>query len=175
MATPQPVVLAAPMPSRFGAPLYATDLVVEAASPFRVLEDTFGHRLAWTVRHSHSGFNAPRHHLLRYREPGRRARMFREAVGPLVTARAVVDAVVEGRAEVGPLDAWWHELLKLHEPAIASRLRVVASTEAVPAPPLVGSPGLAEDAAGRLRAALLAVGARPELALDGFAAVPASA
>ena len=35
----------------------------------RTLEDTFGGRAGWTVEHSHSGFNAFRHHLLAYRTP----------------------------------------------------------------------------------------------------------
>ena len=40
---------------------------MQAESPFRTLGDTFGHRLAYTIPSSHSGYNAVRHHLLRYR------------------------------------------------------------------------------------------------------------
>ena len=170
----RPVLLATPIPSRFGTPDYATDFVVRADSPYRTLEDTFGARVAWTVHHSHSGCNAPRHHLLAYRTPAR-PRLFAASVGPLVTAGAVVEAVLDGRAEVGPLDAWWHELLKLHAPARAAGLRVVATTARAPAPPLVAAPGTDPGVVAALRAALLAVGPRPALALDGFALVPEAA
>jgi len=171
MASPRPLLLATPIPARFGAPVYASDFVVRAESGFRTLEDTFGHRLAWTVQHSHSGFNAPRHHLLRHRRRDR-PRLYAATIGPLVTARAVVQSVLAGDADVGPLDAYWHELLKLHEPETASRLRVVDTTATAPAPALVASPDMADAAAARLRAALLALGPRRDLALDGFAAVP---
>ncbi|WP_424140813.1 phosphate/phosphite/phosphonate ABC transporter substrate-binding protein [Roseomonas chloroacetimidivorans] len=163
----RPVLLATPVPTRFGAPAYATDFVVRADAGFTTLEETFGHRLAWTVGHSHSGCNAPRHHLLRYRKAGRE-RLYEETVGPLVTARGVVDAVLDGRADVGPLDAWWHEILKIHEPATAARLRTVATTELAPAPGFVASSGMPRAVSDRLRETLCSLGSRPELALNGF-------
>src|SRR5215831_9920386 len=66
--------IAAPIPSApwaQGQALYRSDLVVKAASRFQTLTDTFGGRLGWTTNHSHSAFNALRHHLLRYRTPDR--------------------------------------------------------------------------------------------------------
>lgn len=173
-APARPALLATPIPSRFGTPDYATDFIVRADSRFATLADTFGTRMAWTVHHSHSGCNAPRHHLLAYRTPAR-PRLYAESVGPLVTAGAVVQAVLDGRAEVGPLDGWWHALLRLHAPARAAGLRVVATTARAPAPPLVAAPGTDPAVVAALRAALLAVGPRPELALDGFAALPEAA
>ncbi len=64
------VPLAAPIPRApwaAGRPVYRSDLIVREDAPFRTLEDTFGGRAGWTVEHSHSGFNAFRHHLLQYR------------------------------------------------------------------------------------------------------------
>ena len=61
------VPLAAPIPAvawAAGRAVYRSDLIVKADAPFRKLEDTFGGRAGWTVEHSHSGFNAFRHHLL---------------------------------------------------------------------------------------------------------------
>ena len=91
-----PVVpIAAPIPRApwaGGRAVYRTDLIVRAEAPFRTLEDTFGLRAGWTVEHSHSGFNALRHHLLAFRTP-QRAALYREMVGNLVTARNVLDAV----------------------------------------------------------------------------------
>src|SRR5262249_20066794 len=81
---PQPRLLAAPIPAapRYeGRPIYFTDLIVRADSPFATLADTFGHRLAYTTTDSQSGFNALRHHLLAFRTRAR-PRLYREIVGP---------------------------------------------------------------------------------------------
>ena len=37
-------------------------------------------------------------------------------VGDLVTARAILDGVRDGRIDVGPLDAYWHMLIRKHRP-----------------------------------------------------------
>jgi ABC-type phosphate/phosphonate transport system substrate-binding protein len=169
-------VLAAPIPSAAwagGRAVYRSDFIVRADSPFRTLADTFGHRIGWTVAHSQSGFNAPRHHLLRHGHS-----LYRESLGDLVTARRVLDAVLEGRIEVGPLDAYWHALIARHRPDLAAGIRVVESTALTPIPALVASAALPDAAFARLRAALLAAASRPwfaalaePLQLAGFAAM----
>ena len=95
-----------------------------------------------------------------------------------MTPRNIALAVADGRADIGPLDSYAHDLLRRHEPALAARLRVIARSPATPIPPLVGAHGMDATDAGRLREALVAVGAAPELAsaretllLSGFAAV----
>ncbi|HEX2114785.1 MAG TPA: PhnD/SsuA/transferrin family substrate-binding protein [Alphaproteobacteria bacterium] len=178
-ATP-PKLIAAPVPSpaRYGSkPVYFTDFVVRATADFRTLEDTFGGRIGYTVEDSQSGFNAPRHHLLRFRSTLRPA-LYRESIGPLVTPRRVIEAVLEDRIDVGPLDSYVHDLLKKHDPDLISRLRTIATTAATPIPPLVAAPGCDDAVAARLRHALVESGRRPELAklrdallLKGFAAV----
>jgi ABC-type phosphate/phosphonate transport system substrate-binding protein len=137
-----------------------------------------GERSAGTVHHSQSGYNAIRYHLLRYERERRHAKLFAEWVGPLVTPRAVIDAVLAGRIDVGPVDSLVLDLLDRHDPATASRLRVVGSTVMTPNPPLVASCTVAPEIAHRLRTVLLACGRDPEmrpvldmLALQGFAAV----
>ncbi len=112
------VPLAAPIPRAAwaaGRPVYRSDLIVREDAPFRTLEDTFGGRAGWTVEHSHSGFNAFRHHLLQYRTASR-PMLYREMVPNLVTARAILDAVREGRIDVGPLDAYWHHADRTAQP-----------------------------------------------------------
>ena len=102
------VPIAAPIPRAAwaaGRAAYRSDLIVRADAPFRTLEDTFGGVFGWTVAHSHSGFNAFRHHLLAFRTPEHPA-LYREMISDLVTARAVLDGVREGRIDVGPLDAY---------------------------------------------------------------------
>ncbi len=140
----RPRLLAAPVPSpaRYGnRPFYFTDFVVRTDSPFQTLEDTFGRRLAYSIENSHSGYNAARYHLLAYRTPARRA-LYAETLGPFVSQRRVLDAVLDGRADVAPL----------------------ATTEPAPIPPLVASPGISEDTCSRLTATLLEAHQDPTLA-----------
>jgi ABC-type phosphate/phosphonate transport system substrate-binding protein len=175
--------LAAPIPRApwaGGRPLYRTDLIVRADAPYRTLEDTFGGRAGWTVEHSHSGFNAFRHHLLAYRNPQRPA-LYAEMRGNLVTARNVLDSVREGRIDVGPLDAYWHLLMGRHAPELTAGVRVLASTAHAPMPPLVAAAGLPAKALERLRATFTAASEREwfapladALLLDGFAQVVSS-
>jgi len=176
-----PVIpLAAPIPRApwaAGRALYRTDLIVRRDAPYRTLEDTFDHRAGWTVEHSHSGFNAWRHHLLAYRTPQRPV-LYRETVGNLVTARNVLDSVRDGRIDVGPLDAYWHLLIARHAPQLTSGVRTLTATEVAPMPAFVAAAGAPADIAGRLRAAFVAAASQhwfgpfaDLLLLEGFAEV----
>lgn len=174
------VPLAAPIPAAAwaeGRAVYRSDLIVRADSPYQRLEDTFDGRVGWTVEHSHSGFNALRHHLLRHRTK-QRPNVYRTVVGHLVTARRILDAVVAGEIDVGPLDAYWHLLLRRHKPELVAPIRVLASTDLAPAPAFVCAPSLPADAIARLRAAFVAAPTRTwfatlaePLCLAGFKAV----
>jgi ABC-type phosphate/phosphonate transport system substrate-binding protein len=179
-SAPRPTLLAAPVPNPAtfdGRPVYWTDLVVEASAPITDLHDAFGRRVAWTTEDSQSGWHAPRL-LLAAHAKRRGAPLFSASIGPLVTPRNVALAIAEGRADMGPLDSYAHELLCRHEPALAAKLRVIARTPGTPIPPLVGASGLNASVTARIRNALLAVGsahdiasARESLLLSGFAPV----
>ncbi len=176
----QVVPLAAPIPSApwaTGKALYRSDFVVRADSRFRTLEETFGGTIGWTVDHSHSGFNAPRHHLLARRRPDG-VPLYHSSLGGLVTARGIVDAVLDGRIDVGPLDGYWHLLLQRHRPDLTDQLRVVASTDLAPLPALVATPDLPTGDVVALRRSFADAAARPwfaplaeTLCLQGFAPV----
>jgi ABC-type phosphate/phosphonate transport system substrate-binding protein len=162
----RPRLLAAPVPSpaRYGGrPVYFTDFVVRADSRFTTLEQTFGARLAYSIETSHSGYNAPRHHLLAYRTAARPT-LYGQTVGPLVSPRRVLDAVVDGRADVGPVDSYLFDLWRRHLPELTAAVRVIATTEAAPIPPLVASPMIDEAMCKQLTAALLDAHRDPALA-----------
>jgi ABC-type phosphate/phosphonate transport system substrate-binding protein len=173
----QPV--AAPVPASAlaaGKPLYATDLIVRADRPLRTLDDSFGGRIGWTARHSQSGFQALRHHLAPYRREG--APLYRESLGDLLTPRRVVAAVLEGRIDIGPLDTFFHDLLKRHETDTAAKLFAVATTDPTPMPLLAASASVPASTVAALRAALLGLGSDPAahpalavLCLSGFAEI----
>jgi ABC-type phosphate/phosphonate transport system substrate-binding protein len=169
-----PVPTGAPVPGR---PVYATRLVVRADSEFRSLEDTFGGRLGYTVGDSHSGYNALRHHLLPYyRQRG--TRLYRESIGPLFTPRRVIEALLAGEIDIGPLDSYALDLMLRHQPDLASQIRIVATTDSAPIPFLVASPDCPDDIVSALQAGLAGFGAAPagadlrdRLCLEAFAPV----
>lgn len=172
--------IAAPIPAldwARGRAVYRSDLIVRADSGFRTLADTFGGRVGWTVDHSHSGFNALRHHLLRYRDASR-PKLYRWSIGPLVTARKVLDSVIDGSIDIGPLDGYWHALIRRELPALTAQIRVIESTDVAPMPAFVASAGTDPAIVTRLRGAFAAAASRPwfeplgeALLITGFAAV----
>ena len=162
----KPALLAAPVPSppRYGAlPRYCTDFIVRGDRPFARLSDTFGGRIGWTVGHSQSGYNAVRCHLSRCRRENSEP-LFAEWVGPLITPRRVIEHVIAGKIDVGPLDSYVHDLLKRNEPETTVRLRTVESTAMTPIPPLIVSSTVADDIVERLRGALMSGAIQTELA-----------
>jgi ABC-type phosphate/phosphonate transport system substrate-binding protein len=164
----RPHALAAPVPAaaRFeGRGAYCTDIVVPADSALRTVDDLRDRRLAWTLHDSQSGYQALRAYFAaRAAAEATAGRLFASTVGPLITPRRVIDALLGGEADAGPLDAYWHELLRQHEPVLAGRLRVLASTPLTPMPLFVAAAGTSAAVRERLTASLLEAGAAPELA-----------
>ncbi|MDD9949634.1 MAG: PhnD/SsuA/transferrin family substrate-binding protein [candidate division Zixibacteria bacterium] len=171
------VPLASPIPAASwagGNALSRTDLIVRDDAPFRMLPDTFDGTVGWTVAHSQSGFNALRYHLLSYRSEDR-PRLYLHSVGNLVTARRILDSVVDGSIDIGPLDAYWHMLVKKYLPELTENVRILESTDTVPMPAFVTSPAMPQNTVDRLREAFAAAHTRPwfapfgaSLLIDGF-------
>ena len=178
---PRPRLIAAPVPSpaHYGnRPVYFTDFVVRADSPAARLEDTFGGIVGYTLEDSLSGGVAPRVHLagLRERRGNDDGRLYSGAVGNLIHARGVIEALVRGDIVVGPVDSYYHDLLRHNDPAFASQVRTIASTEPRPIPPLVATADIGDGAVAAIRTALTAALSEPGLAapvarllLAGFA------
>ena len=174
------VPIAAPVPRApwaQGRPVYRTDLIVRRDSRFQTLEDTFGGRAGFTVAHSHSGFNAFRHHLLGFRT-AMQPQLYSAMAEDLVTARNVLERVRDGSIDVGPLDAYWHLLLARHAPNLVADIRVLTSTAIAPMPAFVASTAAPAQIVSRLRAAFVNAKSRPwfadlaePLLIDGFASV----
>ncbi len=146
-------------------------------APYAALEDTFGGAVGWTVEHSHSGFNALRHHLLPRRGEGR-AELYRKSIGHLVTARRILDSVLDASIDIGPLDAYWHMLMRKYEPALTEGVRILDSTATAPMPAFVAAPALPAETAARLRESFAAAHTRPwfgrfreALLVEGFETV----
>ncbi|MGE5150248.1 MAG: phosphate/phosphite/phosphonate ABC transporter substrate-binding protein [Rhodospirillaceae bacterium] len=139
LASPRPAPVAAPVPSPAayrGRACYWTDLVVRADSEFEALEQTFGRRLALTSPESQSGYAAPLHHLM---AQGGARPLYREVIAPVFTPMGALRAVIDGHADVAPLDSYALTLMRGHAPDLVAEVRVVASTEPTAIPPLVAS------------------------------------
>ena len=87
------------------------------------------------MEHSHSGFNALRHHFWPTGRAGRP--VFRQSVGSLVTARRILDSVLDGTIDIGPLDGYWHLLIRHYRPELVAGIRVLDATELAPIPAFV--------------------------------------
>ena len=179
----RPHALAAVVPADAQAPgraVYRTMIVARADSAIQSAEDLRGRRFAFTTQGSQSGYQAVRGSLAD-RALATGGRFFGATVGPRVSPRGIVDAVLGGDADAGPLDSYWLLLLRRHEPDIAARLRVVDCTPWTPLPPFVCSAAVPRPTRERLRAALLEaaradalVDTRAALALAGVAAADAA-
>lgn len=174
------VPLASPIPAADwagGEAVYRSDLIVRADAAYEILPDTFDGTVGWTVAHSHSGFNALRYHLLS-RLPNEGGAVFRHAIGDMITARRIIDSVIEGTIDVGPLDAFWHMLIRKYDPDLAAGIRVLESTSTAPMPAFVSSTALPADVVERLKDAFSRAHTRPwfsrfrdALLIEGFAPV----
>jgi ABC-type phosphate/phosphonate transport system substrate-binding protein len=100
--------------------------------------DTFGGRLALTVPGSQSGCVA----ALTYFMGVDRARpLFAEIIAPTITPLGALRAVVDGSADIAPIDSYAFRLLQRYRPDLTQRVRSVGQTVPTPIPPLVASPG----------------------------------
>lgn len=177
----RPIPLAAPAPTALGGrAVYWTDIIVRADSRFRRDDDLAATRFGWTTEDSQSGYQAPRRHFAT-RALERGGSYFASTVGALVTPRRVVQAVIDGTIDAGPLDAYWHALLRRHEPQTAQALRVVATTVPTPIPCFVAASTTPAPVRERLSQAFVDVTSAPELQpallaleLAGFERVDAS-
>ena len=156
-----------------GGPFYHSELLVREESPYHCLEDSFGHRLGWTVHHSHSGFIAIREHLASYARKNTAehfSSLYAEEVGPLHTPARCIAALREKEADVVPLDAYYAELLRRNMPDALQGIRSIDVTRSYPMPLLVAAPTVPLGTCDALRQGLFEACDSPECrkALDAL-------
>ncbi len=151
LSDPRPELIAAPVPSPpdfRGLPQYWSEMVVRKDSGFQIIEDTFGGRIALTVPDSQSGCLAALYYLMTAAD---RFPLYSEVTTPRITPLGAMSAVIDGAADVAPVDSYAYCLLQKYRRDLTSQLRIVGRTARTPIPPLVASaPGL-----GALQAAFL--------------------
>jgi ABC-type phosphate/phosphonate transport system substrate-binding protein len=139
LSEPRPQLIAAPVPAPadfHGLPQYWSEMVVRRDSAFRSIQDTFGTRIALTVPDSQSGCLAALYYLTSVAD---RFPLYGEVITPRVTPLGAMSAVIDGAAEVAPIDSYAFCLLQKFRPDLTSQLRVVTRTAATPIPLLVAS------------------------------------
>ena len=172
LATPQPELVVAPVPSPTeygGRACYWSDVVVRADSPFRTIEQTFGHRLALTTPESQSGYTALLHALMPYAGS---TPLYREIIEPRFTPMGALTAVIEGKAEVAPLDSYAFALLSKYAPELTTQTRTILRTEPTAVPLLVSSgpvPAAVREAFLAAREKTSTAALMGQLLLDRFA------
>ena len=104
--------------------------------------------------------------------------LYSQSVGPLTTPRRVIDSILAGGIDVGPLDSYAWDLLQRHDPDLTERIRIVETTDAAPIPFLVASRQCPDRVVTALQTALMEFGEiaacdglRERLCLQSFAPV----
>ncbi|HET7717178.1 MAG TPA: PhnD/SsuA/transferrin family substrate-binding protein [Bauldia sp.] len=171
------MVLATPVYAAPGCegPTYRSFVLVRDDSPFQEIGDLRGGVCAVNSFNSHSGANALRALVAPLARDGR----FFRAVKVTGAHVRSLELLMSGRADVMAMDCVLHALLARHRPAALHGTRVIAATEAAPAPPLVTSAVAGRDRAARVREAVLAamddpeaVSAKAELLIDRLEVLP---
>jgi ABC-type phosphate/phosphonate transport system substrate-binding protein len=85
---------------------------------------------------SQSGCLAALYYLM---AAGGSASLYREVIEPRVTPVGAMTAVIEGLADVAPIDAYAFSLAQQYMPELTSQLRTVARTPPTAIPPIVSS------------------------------------
>ena len=139
---------------------YCSLVVIAADDPATDLEDLRGRRCAYSMRHSHSGYN-----------------VLRAAIAPLAGGAPFFSGVTEsgghahsialvasGRADVCAVDCVTHALIARYRPGALEGTRVLRATERAPGLPYVTRAGIDADYLERVRDGLRAAFSDPHYA-----------
>ncbi|MCK5944356.1 MAG: PhnD/SsuA/transferrin family substrate-binding protein, partial [Planctomycetes bacterium] len=140
-------------------PRYRSFVVVRADRPWRTFAELRGLRMAINQATSHSGTNAMRPQAASLHQGGQFFGEVVECGAHLQSLRAVR----AGDVDAACVDAVILALLRRVRPAAVAGLRAVACTGTALAPPYVTSSATPPDAVAKLRRALLAAVADPDL------------
>lgn len=156
LSPPMLRLIAAPV--RAGAryrdePVYFSDVIVGAQSPYQTLADLAGATFAYNETHSLSGYLLPAYHLHRQRAP---QPFFGQTVRSGSHA-ASMDGVERGQVAAAAIDSVVLEMELAQHPERAASFRVIERIGPFPMPPVAASPGLDEAQRQQVEQALLAM------------------
>lgn len=132
-------------------PVYFSDLIVRADSPYITLTDLAGATFCYNDSGSNSGYHLPRYYLL---HQGHSPHLFAQAVQSGSHQRSIA-WVIAGKADCAAIDSTVLEEELRCLPEIASQLRVIASIGPCPIPPIAVAQRLGEEIRHQIQTALL--------------------
>lgn len=162
-AEPNPPVqlLAAPIPlgSRYAnRPVYFSDVVVRADSPYRSFAELRGARWAYNEPGSHSGYNVTLSALARL---GANSGFFSSAIQSGAHQRSL-EMILAGSIEASAIDSTVLELVLIANPTLASQIRIIDTLGPSPIPPWVTSRTLPPEQFTALRDLLCSMHLDPQ-------------
>jgi len=134
-------LMAAPVmlgPRYCDRPIYFSDVIVRADSPYQTFEALRGTTFAYNEQHSLSGYMLPCYHML---QRGLRGQFFGQTVRSGSHAVSM-DWVESGRVDAAAIDSIVLEMELAQHPQRVWSLRVVENMGPAPMPPLAASRGL---------------------------------
>jgi phosphonate transport system substrate-binding protein len=140
-----------------GRPVYFSDVIVRRDSPFQTFSDLRGARWSYNDPDSHSGYSLTRYELARRGET-------QGYFGAVIAAgfhQESIRLVDEGAVDASAIDSQVLAIALCDDPALAARLRVIATFGPSTIQPVVAARHVPEALRAALRAALLAMGDDP--------------
>jgi phosphonate transport system substrate-binding protein len=153
-------LIAAPVmnaPRYQNRPVYFSDIIVRANSPYHTLADLKGSTFAYNEVHSLSGYVLPCYHLFQL---GLRPDFFGQML-PSGSHAVSMDWVESGHVTAAAIDSVVLDMELAQRPQRAGQFRVVDTAGPLPMPPVAASPGLTEAHLQQFRQALLAMHTTP--------------
>jgi len=157
----RPRIVAAPVYSALGCegPRHSSFFIVSAKSPYATLADLRGRACAINGFDSNTGMNLLRAAIAPLAEEG----SFFGSVFITGSHARSVEAVARGAADLASIDCVTFAHLQRLNPDLTARVRRIGQSVLAPAPPFITASTADEDILQRLRNALNAVAADPEL------------
>jgi len=134
-----------------GRPIYFSDVVVRADSPYQRFEDLRGARWAFNERGSHSGYNVVCWRLAMH---GLNGDYFGSVVGSGAHQRSL-RMILDGEIDASAIDSTVLETELRNDPSLAARIRRIEALGPSPIPPWVVSRQLASDMREQVQQAFL--------------------
>jgi phosphonate transport system substrate-binding protein len=159
--TPIIELLAAPVmaAARYGGrPVYFSDVVVRADSPFHSFDDLRGASWAYNEPGSHSGHNVTRYYLA---ARGHARGYFGRVVGSGAHQKSL-RMILNGEIDASAIDSTVLETELRHRPELASQIRIIETFGPSPIPPWVVRRDLPADLRHRLRQLFAGMGNDPQ-------------
>ena len=147
-----------------GKAIYFSDVIVRTDSPFLSFDDLRGRSWAYNERQSQSGYGIVRYHLIKMGETNG---YFSRVIEAGYHERAV-SMVNSGEVDASAIDSHVLSLVLRHNPAFATRLRVIDALGPSPIQPVVAGNHLPKSLTSEVKKILLDMDhdpmAEPELA-----------